>query len=98
MADVYMTVWRTAGEVALGDAEQHLSATIDGAKSAPVTPQHAEKKYRKRVRLFATAACWVKWGENPTATGATDSMALGAENPEYVDIESGHVLHAIARV
>ena len=92
---VYMTVWESASEVALGDPIQFTSAAIDGANSAAIS---GSGRKRRRVRLYADAACWIAYGANPTATGATDSMALGADNPEYVDIEAGHVLTAITRV
>ena len=92
---VYMTVWESASEVALGDPIQFTSAAIGGANSAPIS---GSGRKRRRVRLYSDAACWVKYGESPTATGSTDSMALGADNPEYVDMEAAHVLTAIARV
>ena len=92
---VFMTVWESASEVALGDPIQYTSAVIGGANSAPIS---GSGKKRRRVRLYASAACWVKYGESPTATGSADAMAMGADNPEYLDIEAGHVLTAIARV
>ena len=92
---VFMTVWESASEVALGDPIQFTSAVIGGANSAPIS---GSGKKRRRVRLHADAACWVKYGENPTATGAADAMPLSVDNPEYLDIEAGHVLTAIARV
>ena len=92
---VYMTVWESASEVALGDPIQFTSAAIGGTDSAPIS---GSGRKRRRVRLYADAACWVAYGSSPTATGATDAMALGADNPEYVDMEAGHVLTAIARV
>lgn len=92
---VYMTVWESASEVALGDPLQYTSAVIGGTNSAAIV---GSGRKRRRVRLYADAACWVKYGENPTATGSADAMALGADNPEYVDIEAGHILTAIARV
>lgn len=91
---VYLTVWESASEVALGDPIQFTSATVGGANSAPIS---GSGKKRRRVRLYADEDCWVKYGTNPTATGAADSMPLSADNPEYVDIEAGHVLTAIAR-
>ena len=91
---VFMTVWESASEVALGDPIQYTSAVVGGANSAPIS---GSGRKRRRVRLYAEEACWVKYGANPTATGATDSMPLSADNPEYVDIEAGHVLTAIAR-
>jgi len=95
MSSVYMTVWESAAEVALGDPLQFTSATIGGSNSGAIS---GDGRKRRRVRLYSEAACWVKWGSNPTATGATDSIPLSADNPEYVDIEAGHVLTAIARV
>ena len=92
---VYMTVWESASEVALGDPIQFTSAVIGGANSSPIS---GNNRKRRRVRLYADAACWVKYGASPTATGGTDSMALGADNPEYIDMEAEHVLTAIARV
>ena len=92
---VYMTVWESASEVALGDPIQYTQAVIGGANSAAIS---GSGRKRRRVRLYADAACWVKYGANPTATGATDAMALGADNPEYIDMEAEHILTAIARV
>lgn len=92
---VYMTVWESASEVALGDPIQFTSAEIGGANSAAIS---GSGRKRRRVRIYASAACWVKYGADPTATGATDAMAVGADNPEYIDMEAGHVLTAIARV
>lgn len=92
---VYMTVWESASEVALGDPLQFTSAVIGGAASAAIV---GEGRKRRRVRVYADAACWVKYGANPTATGAADAMPLGADNPEYIDMEAGYVLTAIARV
>lgn len=94
MADVYMTVYESAAEVALGDPIQYTLATIGGTNSAAIS---GSGKKRRRVRLLAQSACWVKWGAEPTATGSADSVPLGANNPEYVDIEAEHVLTAIAR-
>lgn len=92
---VYMTVWEDAAEVALGEPLQFTSAEIGSTNSAAIV---GTGKKRRRVRLYSTAACWVKYGANPTATGASDAMAVGADNPEYIDMEAGHVLTAIARV
>ena len=91
---VMMTVYEHAGEVALGDPIQYTAAVIDGVASAAIV---GEGNKRRRVRLFSNVDAWVKWGENPTATGGSDSMPLSFNNPQYVDIESGHTLHAISR-
>lgn len=95
MANVYLTVWDSAGEVALGDPVQFIVAVIDGARSAVIT---GSGRKRKRVRLLADADCFLKYGvPTVTATDGTDSMPLGADNPEYIDMEVGHELHAISR-
>ena len=94
MAKVYITVWDNAFTVALGDPLQHDKATIGGTNSAAIT---GSNRLRRRCRLFAEAACWVKWGAAPTATGEDDAIPLGANNPEYFDIEAGYVVTAITR-
>ena len=80
MASVFVTVFETAREVALGDPLQYTAATIGGANSAAIS---GSGKKRRRVRLLADADCWVAWGENPTATGSADSVALVADQAEY---------------
>ena len=92
---VYMTVWESASEVALGDPLQFTSAVIGGTNSEAIK---GSGRKRRRVRLYSDAACWVQYGSKPTANGPADSMALGADNPEFIDMEAGHVLTAIARL
>ena len=94
MASVFITVWDSAREVALGDPVQYAEAVIGGANSNPIA---GSLKKRKRCRIYANANCWVNWGENPTATGATDSLPVASDNPEYLDIEAGHIVTAITR-
>ena len=94
---VYMTVWEGAAEVALGDVLQFAEAAIDGADSAAIIEAEGSPRRRRRVRLYSTAAVFVAWGETPTPTDSTNGMALGADNPEYVDIQAGHVLAAVSR-
>ena len=89
---VLMVIWEHAGEVALGDPIQYTAAVIDGVNSAVIS---GNDKKRRRVRLYSEADCWVKVGANPTATGGSDSIPLSLGNPEYIDIEAGHVLSAI---
>ena len=91
---VVMTVFEHAGEVALGDPIQYTAAVIDGVNSAVISGTNGK---RRRVRVFAEADCWIKTGLNPTATGGSDSIPLSISNPEYIDIEAGHVLTAITR-
>ena len=94
MTTVYITAWESAAEVALGDPIQYTAATIDGANSNPII---GDGKKRRRVRLHPLVNCWIKYGAAPVATGSGDSIALGANNPEYFDIEAGYVVTAITR-
>ena len=94
MASVFLTVYEAAAEVALGDPIQFAEATIDGANSVPIT---GDARKRRRVRVLADANCFIAYGAAPPATNGTDAMPLGLENPEYIDIEAGHVLTAVSR-
>lgn len=97
MATLQFTVWDTAAEVALGDPSQEDTVAIGGtsAQTAEIT---AEGKKRRRVRIICDTNAWVTWGEDPTALadGSAGRM-MGAENPEYFDIESGHKIAVIQR-
>lgn len=95
MATLYVNVWEHAGEVALGDTIQNTTVTYTtpAVQSAIIV---GSGKKRKRVRLFSDGDCYVKFGEDPTAT-TTDSIPMGAENPEYFDVESGHKISVIQR-
>ena len=94
MSNVYGTVFEGAETVPLGDPIQYLTAVIGSTNSDAVT---GNNKLRRRVRLFSEAKCWVKWGANPTATGASDAIPLAADVDVYYDIEAGYVITAITR-
>lgn len=94
MSNVYGTVFEGAETVHLGDPIQYLTAVIGGTNSDAVT---GSNKLRRRVRLFAEAKCWVKYGTSPTATGASDAIPLAADACESFDIEAGYVITAITR-
>ena len=95
MASVFITVYDSAAEVAMGDPAEFLVHTIDGAASAAIA---GDGKKRKRVRLYADANCFFLASVAGTApTNGTDSIPLGADNPEYFDIEVGYSIRAIAR-
>lgn len=97
MATLYIAVWTSATEVALGDPIQEMAVSI-GAGSVQSAEITADNRKRRRVRLMADSACFVTWGLNPTATNdGTSGRPLGAENPEYFDIESGHLIAVIER-
>ena len=97
MATLFFRVFEGAAEVATGDPIQEGTVTIAGTanESAAIT---GENRKRQRVRLFADTNCFVTWGANPTAQNdGSDGMPMGSENPEYVDIESAHLISVIER-
>jgi hypothetical protein len=96
MATLYITVFEGSGNTAQGNPIQYLSAAI-GAGSAQSGAITADGRKRKTVRLYADADCWVTWGADPTAGDSTDSIAVGADNPEYWDVESGLLFAAKTR-
>ncbi len=101
MANVYLTAWDSAGEVALGDPTDHLVAVIGtGVSEGLTSSREQEPNQRKRVRLLADDNCFVvfwKEGADPDINDGEDSIPLGADNPEYFDMQAGRVLKAIAR-
>lgn len=100
MANVYLTVFDSASEVARGDPTQFTVAVIDGANSDPVVGSvTGAGRRRLRVRLLCDEDVFVGYfSTTPTVTDGTDSIPFGTENPEFVDIEQGNVLKAISRV
>ena len=97
MATLFFRVWESAAEVALGQPIQEDVVNI-AASSTQSSVISGTGKKRRRVRLFADSNCFVTWGENPTAQNdGSDGMPMGSENPEYVDIESGHKIAVISR-
>lgn len=100
MSNLYFTVWDTAAEVANGPVKNEGAIAIAGtsAQSSAVVDATGGNRSR-RVRLFAEAACFVTWGDNPTAVSdGTDGRAIGAENPEYVEILANQKIAVIQRV
>ena len=97
MATLFVTVWETAEAVALGDPLQEFQVNI-GATSTPSTeiiPGPIRKK--RRIRLFADADCFVTWAESPVAVSSA-SRPMGAENPEYFEIQAGQKIAVIERL
>ena len=101
MATLWIDVYASAAEVALGDLiESHsitigsstaqMSGVIQGETEFPKGPEH------RRIRLFADADCHVAWGSNPLAV--TTGQPLGSENPEYFAIKSGQKVAVLERV
>ncbi len=95
MATLYLTVFRQAGSTALGDGTSLAGVTID-ATSRQSTAVAGTRGFRT-VRFFPDADCFVTWGSNPTVTGATDAIAMGADNPEYWSVPVGDVIAVLTR-
>lgn len=97
MASLFLTVWETAGATAHGDPSQIMTpVTVDGT-SRQSEAVAANKPGRKTVRFFTDTDCFVNWGADPTVTDGTDAIPLGAENPEYWDVENGDKIAVIQR-
>lgn len=97
MASLFITVWRDAEEVALGQPLQEMAVTISGtaAESAVLT---GKNRARNRVRLMPDTNCFVTWNTDPTALNdGFEGRAMGSEAAEYFDIEAGHKISVIER-
>ena len=102
MTILFITVFEGANATALGDPIQEEKVAIGAGslKSAVITATGASAtNVRRVVRLYAIADCFVTWGADPTAvTDGTDGRAIGADSPEYFDIQAGHFVAVITRV
>jgi len=97
MATLQISVWDDAGEVALGPVLQEQVVTISGTSAASTSAIPGNNQTR-RVRLYADTDCYVTWGADPTAlSDGSDGRMIGANNPEYFSINSGHKVAVIER-
>ena len=99
MSNLYITTFGEAVEVAMGPPVQRkvLIYTTSSVQSDLLITPSAGRKITLRVRLFSDADCFVTWGDNPTATDGTDSLPMGANNPEYFSIDSGEKIAVVQR-
>ncbi len=98
MANLQYTVWDTAAEVANGPVKNENVVAIGGTSAQSGLVDSSGSNRSRRVRVFAESACFVTWGENPTAlANGTDGRMVGAENPEYVEIRADHKIAVIQR-
>jgi hypothetical protein len=98
MATLQLTVFEVAASTALGDPLQEEVVTV-GAGSLTSNVIVGSGNVRRTVRLYTDTDCFVTWGESPTAkTDGTAGRMLGADNPEYYNIQSGHKIAVIERV
>ncbi len=96
MATLFVAVWETAVEVALGDPLQEFQVDIAATSTASTETISGSDNKRRRIRLFADANCFVTWGTTPVAV-STASRPMGSENPEYFDIQAGYKIAVIER-
>lgn len=98
MATLFFAVFESAAEVAHGSPVQEGVVAV-GAGSAQSATISGSDRVRRRVRLYADVDCFVTWGANPTAlVDGTEGRPLGADNPEYFEVEGGQKLAVIERV
>lgn len=94
------TVWETAAEVANGPVLNENVVAVGGASalSGVIDASARTGRESRRVRLFAEEACYVIWGETPTALNdGTGGRMFGAENPEYFEIQANFLIAVIQR-
>lgn len=96
MATLGIQVFADAKEVLFDVPIQIMSVSIGGAslQSAAVSGSKSEIRH---CRLFADADCYVLWGADPTAGDFSDSMPMGAENPEVIGVKAGQKIAVITR-
>lgn len=98
MPTLFLTVFDGADIKLVDEPVQQTSVTVGGTSTQSAAILGPTGKLRN-VRLMTDTDCFVEWGENPTALNdGTGGMPLGAENPEVVGIQAGHLVAVIERV
>lgn len=106
MANLYVTVYAGAAEVASGRPSQQFVGILIGATSTPstetITLPAGNIRRSYRIRVLAESNCFVTWGpaeDSPVAKNdGTDGRAVGAENPEYFEAFQGDKIAVIERI
>ncbi len=96
MATLGIQVFADAKEV-LFDVPLQIMSVAVGAGSLKSSAVTGSGKQIRHCRLFSDADCFVIWGDDPTAVDFTDSLPLGAENPEVVGVKAGQFIAVIQR-
>lgn len=100
MATMYYCVFEDAGAVAAGTPVQEGKVNIGAGstQSSAISNGNREVKAKMIVRVFCDAKAFVTWGANPTAASdGSDGRPMGSENPEYFQVQAGHLLAVIQR-
>lgn len=96
MTTLWISVFASAAEVAHGDPLEELTVDISASSTQSDALDNTDgQNWRRRCRLFADGDCYIATGANPTASATT--RPLGAENPEYIDVQAGHKVAVIER-
>jgi hypothetical protein len=99
MTTLYVTVFEGgAGSTVHGSPLQEFPIDID-ATSTEGTAITGSNRVHRTVRLYPDADCSVIWGASPQTAVAdgTAGRAMGADNPEYFQMEGGQVIAVITR-
>lgn len=97
MATLFIAVWESATNAAIGKPIQEMSVSVGGAsaQSAAIVGDSRRARY---CRLFTDADCFTTWGENPTAQNdGSDGRPMGAGVTEYFNVEAGYKFATIER-
>lgn len=94
MATLWISVFESAVEVAMGAPLQEMTVSIGGA-SAQSTVIAGSARAHRRVRLLADSKCHVAIGADPTA--AATSLPLTPEGAEYFFAEAGWKVAVVQR-
>ena len=97
MATMGIAVFENAVEVLFGRPEAIISVSV-GAGSLQSSAIPGPTGKIRHCRIFTDTDCFFTWGENPTVSGFSDALPMGAENPEVVGILAGDKIAVIERV
>ena len=97
MAKLFISVFADATTTVLDKPIQQMVVTV-GAGSLQSSAVTGSGKFKRLVRLYADADCFVEWGSDPTAlTDGTAGMPVGADNPEFIGVRAGDIIATIER-
>jgi hypothetical protein len=94
MATLWISVFESAAEVAMGAPLQEMTVAIGGASTQSAAIGGSARAHR-RIRLLADSKCHVAIGTDPTA-GST-SLPLTLEGAEYFFAEAGWKVAVVQR-
>lgn len=96
--DISIAIFNDAKQTSLGTvlASEVVSITGSSVQSSSFVP---DSELNLTARLQPDTACWVAWGENPTAKKAAPfntSIRMGAGSTEYIGIKRGDKIAVIS--